>query len=1405
MSTDFSKNISAFIALLPNGVLVWDISKQKVVTSNRSIPNELGYKSEMLSNDSWKKLVHPEDLPAIENFESNPNSCPNFCCEARLEKADGDWAWYSFAANPITLPDGQGLHLVITFTPVKQMCKYYQYLAESKNRFAVLADASFGGIGIHDKGVIIEANHELARMTGYEHDSLIGMDGMLLIAPEEREKVIQKISSEFEQRYESVGLRKDGTSYLLEIRGKQIPYKGKSVRVTEFRNIEEQKAFQKATIDSEKRYRDIIEFAVDGFIIGDANGYVVDTNQRLLQIIKKSREEVVGKHISEFFSAKILEEKPLNFQTLIKGETIVSEREIVKPNGEVVCIEMHSKKMPDDTYQAIVRDITERKKVQTEIETSEAKHKAIFSHANDAILIMDSDGFVDCNPKAEKLYGCSKDEIVGKRPEFFSPDFQLDGQRSKDMVSLYTAKALKGESLYFEWIHMRADGTQILTEISLSPLQLQNKAYVQAIVRDITERRKVELALEQERLLMHSMMENVVDQIYFKDLNSLFIRTSRNVISRFNLESDNQIVGKSDFDFFALEHAQMAFDIEQKIIETGKPIAGLIEKEVWPDGHVTWASTTRAPLCDRKGNVIGTFGISRDVTHRRRLEELHSKTERRFRHVVEATNDGIWDWNIKTGDIFFSDRYYTMLGYEPGEFESTFEVWEHLLHPDDAGFANRIINKYAKEHASEFNVEFRLKAKDGSWRWIQLRSKAVEFDSNSHPMRMVGSHMDITERKAMEEKLRESNSFLQSVLDTIPVRVVWKDKHSRFLGCNRSLAHDAGFKDPSDMIGLTDYDMSWHTEAPLYQADDRMVMESRQPKINYEEPQTTLKGDIIWLRTSKIPLLDGNGNVLGVLGTYEDITETKKTNELIELEKAYFEQLFESSPEGIVLLDVNDCVVRCNEEFTRLFGFSQTELVGRPVNSFIVPSDLKDEGQNLTQKVADGNIMMYETQRQRKDGSIVHVSILAKPIYFREGKIAVYGIYRDISDRKMVEEELVHKTHEIEAQNEEYRLVNEELYDAKLKAEESDRLKSAFLANMSHEIRTPMNGILGFSQLLTNPSIDEVDVKEYVDVVQSCGKQLLVIINDLIDIAKIEANQISISESNTNINQLLHEQFLLFRSRAEAKGLEISYSKGLPDERAMILTDSGRVRQIINNLLNNAIKFTHSGSIKFGYTLKDSMLHFIIEDTGVGIIPEHFDSIFERFSQVEMRITEQTGGTGLGLAISKAFITKMGGAIWVESVRSKGSTFHFTLPYKQSIASEQPKPMESKKIPSVSKQVKLLVAEDDDMNFFYIQEMLSPHNFSIIRASNGIEAVELARTIPDFDMVFMDIKMPQMDGYAATAEIKKIRVDLPIIAQTAYAFASDRNKALEAGCDDYISKPIDRIQMLTLISKYLKK
>ncbi len=1266
------------LSLLPSTSMVWSNEKLLVFAANRNIAIELGYDVDFPINQ-WRSVVHPDDVGKFEVLEASHLPIESSFCEVRFKSKSGDWRWYSIACKQIDVEDeALGTLYLLTFIPISQLDKYYQYAVESGQRFAALAEASFGGIGVHDKGLIIEANFELSRMTGYNHDELIGMNGLNLIAPDERERVMEKIVTGYEQSYESVGLRKDGTTYALEIRGKQIPYMGEMVRVTEFRNVDEQKAFENALIESEKKYKDIIEFAVDGFLIGDSNGYVISTNQQLLKITGKSKEEVEGKHITEFFSPQSLDENPLRFDLLEKGEIVVSEREILRPDGQLVYIEMHSKKMPDGTYQSIVRDITSRKESQWE--------------------------------------------------------------------------------------------------------------------------------LDHEQLLMHNLMGNVLDQIYFKDIESRFIRVSKDVVSRFNCSSPEEIIGKTDADFFAPEHAQMARIIEQKIIETGKPIAGLVEKEIWPDGHITWVSTTKAPLRDKQGNIIGTFGISRDITDRKRLEELHSRTERFFRQVVDATNDGIWDWDLQTNAVFFSDRYYTMLGYEPGEFEASFKSWENLLHPDDASFTKVLINKYVNEQIPEFNVEFRLKAKDGDWRWIHARGKTVERDEKQKPLRIVGTHMDITERKIMEEKLRDSNNLLQSVLDTIPVRVFWKDKNLRFLGCNRYFARDAGFKYPNNVIGRTDYDMGWRSEAHLYQADDRKVMESGQPKLNYEEPQTTPLGATIWLRTSKIPLRDGDGNIIGVLGTYDDITETKNAQELVQLERAYFEQLFESSPEGIVVLDHNDCVIRCNLEFTNIFGYLQSELVGNPINNFIVPEDLKDEGQGLTQIVADGKTLMHETQRKRKDGSLVHVSILGKPIYFQGGKIAVYGIYRDITDRKLVEEELIQKTHEIEAQNEEYRVINEELYEAKQKAEESDRLKSAFLANMSHEIRTPMNGILGFSQLLTNPNVSEVDVKEYVDVVQSCGRQLLGIINDLIDISKIEANQITISESDVNLNQILHEQFLLFRPKANEKGLELTYSKGLPDELSLIRTDAGRVRQIINNLLINALKFTHEGNIHFGYTQKGKYLQFFVEDTGVGISPEDFDTIFERFSQVETRISEQTGGTGLGLAISKAFVKKLGGEIWVESLKDKGSTFRFTLPYRQVvdnqlveyISYEQP-------INPIERQVNILVAEDDDVNYYYIKEILSAQNFKLTRATNGQEAVELVRSNPGFDIVLMDIKMPKLDGYAATGQIKRIRADLPIIAQTAYAFASDRDKAIQAGCDDHISKPIDRTQMLTLISKYLRE
>ncbi|HPQ35074.1 MAG TPA: ATP-binding protein [Tenuifilaceae bacterium] len=375
---------------------------------------------------------------------------------------------------------------------------------------------------------------------------------------------------------------------------------------------------------------------------------------------------------------------------------------------------------------------------------------------------------------------------------------------------------------------------------------------------------------------------------------------------------------------------------------------------------------------------------------------------------------------------------------------------------------------------------------------------------------------------------------------------------------------------------------------------------------------------------------------------------------------------------------------------------------------------------------------------------------------------------------------------------------------AKEKAEESEKLMSAFLANMSHEVRTPMNGIMGFSQLIQNPELGDEERNEYISIIQHSGNQLLTIINDLIDISKIQSNLITISKAPVNINELLHEQFLLFKPKADSLGLTFSFSTGLANNECVIETDDTRLRQIITNLLGNAFKFTKQGFVKFGYMPKGDFLEFFVEDSGVGVPQEMKNLIFNIFRQVETELSRQTGGTGLGLSISKALVNKMGGEISVESSPNEGSKFTFTIPYNTStekkyltseFMTEQPK----------GGKKKILITEDNEINYLYFKQLLTQINAEFSWAANGLEAVEMVRSNPSIDLVLMDIKMPVKDGLEATREIKKIRNDLPIIAQTAYAFESDKEKALAAGCDDYISKPINRDRLIEMLSKYLNR
>ncbi|MBN2348157.1 MAG: response regulator [Bacteroidales bacterium] len=381
--------------------------------------------------------------------------------------------------------------------------------------------------------------------------------------------------------------------------------------------------------------------------------------------------------------------------------------------------------------------------------------------------------------------------------------------------------------------------------------------------------------------------------------------------------------------------------------------------------------------------------------------------------------------------------------------------------------------------------------------------------------------------------------------------------------------------------------------------------------------------------------------------------------------------------------------------------------------------------------------------------------------------------------------------------------MNEDLMLANVKAKESDKLKTAFLANINHEIRTPMNAITGFSKLLLQPGLTKEKLADYVQIINTNSQQLLSVITDILDISKIETGQLNINSELVNINNLLKQLFETYKKIVEANKIQLYYSYYADNETFQIKTDEYRIKQILCNLLNNAIKFTRKGKIEFGYKTRRNFLEFYVKDTGIGIAPENHALIFQPFKQAETADTREYGGTGLGLSISKALVEKLGGTITVDSEPGRGSTFTFTIPYINKIKNPG---ISLKKTPGRKfnwDKKTILIAEDEIINFDYIEKLLSSTKIKIVHALNGREAVEHVKKHPDISLVLMDIRMPVMDGYEATQRIKHIRSKLPVIAQSAFAPDPQKVQGLQSGFDVYISKPVQQNTLVELIADYL--
>ncbi len=798
---------------------------------------------------------------------------------------------------------------------------------------------------------------------------------------------------------------------------------------------------------------------------------------------------------------------------------------------------------------------------------------------------------------------------------------------------------------------------------------------------------------------------------------------------------------------------------------------------------------------------------------------------------------GGWELNLKTNEVEWT-KATREIHEVPEDYIPTLEEAIHFF-PGEAKEKMEKAVQNAIEKGISYDMIIPFVTAKGKNLWTRTIGKPVL--KNGKCIRLYGTFQDITKQKNIEEQLKTNSEKFENLYNSIRDSILVTNKNREIIDCNKAF---------SDLFGYREEEIKGKQTSYLYKDLKEFEEMGQKIKENMNVPNFILtisykkkSGAIFPGETNVFYLKNKEGEIIGFIGLIRDVTEKKKaerklqelneelaaqneeyesiTEELqqtvndleiakenIQESEERFEALHNASFGGIAIHD-KGVILECNQGLSKLTGYNYDELIGMD-GLLLIAEETRDEVMN---KILSEYEEPYEAIGQRKNGEKYPVRLEARMIPYKGKKVRVVE-FRDITIQKkheltikQINEELTTQNEEYENLNEELRQTVEELQKAKERAEESDRLKSAFLANMSHEIRTPMNGILGFTDLLKKPGLSGEKKEKYVDVIQKSGKRMLNTINDIVEISKIEAGDIKPELTQVNINEQLDYYYTFFKPEVDSKGMQLSVKKTLKNNQVNILTDSSMFNSILTNLIKNAIKYSDKGNIEFGYVLtkKQNELTFYVKDTGIGIPKEKFDDIFNRFVQADIGDTRAAQGSGLGLAITKAYVEILGGKIWLESKENEGSTFYFTLPFTHSEnSSKSINDQNQKKRTESIKDLKILIVEDDRTSDMHLSILLQENAKEILHTTSGKEAIEICRTNPDINLILMDIRLPGLNGYEATKQIRKFNKDVVIIAQTAYALKGDREKAIEAGCNEYITKPIEENQLLELIENKFK-
>ncbi|MFZ4706927.1 MAG: PAS domain S-box protein [Bacteroidales bacterium] len=1151
---------------------------------------------------------------------------------------------------------------------------------------------------------------------------------------------------------------------------------------------------------------------------------------------------------------------------------------------------------------------------------SEEKFSKVF-HLNPSacgLTDLDNGKYLAVNEAFYALFGFDKNEVLGKSP------LEL-GILTPESINAILLKAnSKGNTTNVEAELKTKQGDIKHVLLSSENIYVNNKKFRFTVVQDITERVRAEEELIESKQIIEGIINTIPASIFWKDKNLNYLGCNEAFAKNAGFSGSDEIIGKDDFQMVWQDQAKMYRNDDLEVISSGKPKLNIEELQTTPEGNTISLLTSKIPLQNAKGEVVGVLGTYMDITERKQAEMALRESEERFTLAMKASNDGLFDWNLVTNNIYYSPGWKKMLGYADHELPNDISIWENLTNPDDVTKSKVNHPLLISKEIDHYVTEFKMKHKDGHW--VDILSKAEAcFDENGKAVRIVGTHTDITGRKLAEAKIREKDIEFRKLSANVPdliYQFTRKPDGTYYVPiASEGIINIFGCS-PEDV--LDDFTPIGRVIYPEDATRVIATIEYSAEHLTYFtcEFRVQIPGKAIqWIYSRSTPEKLPDGSITWY-GFNVDITESKHAQEIIQMSEEKFRSISEQTSDLIALIDTAGFITYASLAAKEIFQLSPEEMCGHNFIEFLAESDIPKAFEHFSRSIEySERVKNLELAMKRKDGSLFVGELNGSNIRIGDQNGTIVNI-RDISDRKKAEIELIQARVRAEenefriklAQNvsnagmwewdilknsfywsdeflqvyglpsntlagfetwskalhpddiesaslkiqeaienhtellNDYRIIlpnneirwirssghtdyvddkpvrmlglcwdftsqklaEQELLKAKEKAEESDRLKSAFLANMSHEIRTPMNGILGFSELLKEPGLTGDQQQEYIRIIEKSGARMLNIINDIVDISKIEAGLMKLEIKDSNINEQIEFISTFFIPEMEAKGLELSFNNPLPANEAVIKTDREKVYAILTNLVKNAIKYTEKGEIEIGYNKKGQTLEFYVKDTGIGIPEDRHAAIFERFVQADIEDRKAWQGAGLGLAITKSYVEMLGGEIWVESREGIGSTFYFNLPYNtesqqnSKIKNAGSETSDSQNNSAIS-NLKILIAEEDDTSVKLLNIEVKPFSKEIFKARTGAEAIEICRDNSDIDLILMDIQMPEMGGYEATRRIRQFNKNVIIIAQTAYALTGYREKALEAGCNNYITKPIHKAALISLLEKYFRK